>query len=557
MKTATLASVLTILCLPTLATAQATVQELNRAYVIEGTKLWAVNSGGGVAWSTTVSTLEHTAWHPCLDPVREVVWLVEQESLTLRRYSLQGNLEISIPISGIPYGTLLKSPAVDRDGNCYLGRIDPDFSPLGLLGYRDWLMKFNATGQLLWEIDITPTTWIQVFGGVFDKLWIDEDQHVWAYLGSERIIRYDPNGNELFHVFTSFREMVINPDRTIWHYFTDFNFNPTLNRLDKLRLDGTIVQQTITHVAGTQFVSHASGAPLRWEFPLGTPQTAAGEPLISEFCPSPDPSLGYAFIGCGEFGLGDPERLGDVRALALSPDGTRLVGIGQKYAGAGSLGHQPRLVEYGPYIPSPLPTLPNGYPVASFTDLGPPPIINSTGYNNTTNRYTAYDYCLITDPWGDVDHDGCLNRNEIMAGTNPCDPASFQAKLSLPALQPGGAVSFYLDAPGDAALAYYSVLSLLPHPYRLADDRLFGPSPLDPDPISPLWLTPGLVTAAAGTLDGNGQALITTALPADPQLVGLELRFGFATLDPSWSQGVKSLFGPVKLTIGTPGFVSP
>jgi hypothetical protein len=178
--------------------------------------------------------------------------------------------------------------------------------------------------------------------------------------------------------------------------------------------------------------------------------------------------------------------------------------------------------------------------------------------NNASHVFSLYSYCLIVDAWGDFDGDGVRNRVEICSGTNPCDPASTPGTLAGTSLTIGQTTTLGLSSPLDAGLPYVTLASLgLPiHP--LGDGRIVAPSFLS-DPFALAWINapPQWVAGAMGTLDAAGDASLSVTLPPAAALAGTSLWFSYLTLDPAWSSDVRTIFGPISLSLCAPSAPCP
>ncbi|HZN39025.1 MAG TPA: hypothetical protein VFD82_09485 [Planctomycetota bacterium] len=119
---------------------------------------------------------------------------------------------------------------------------------------------------------------------------------------------------------------------------------------------------------------------------------------------------------------------------------------------------------------------------------------------------TQFQYCLVVNPFGDLDGDGDANFTEIMAGTSPIDARAnaFFSVESYGVTQNGNTPTFEVKSTALWIVGF--ALSTIP------------PTPV-PGFGGVLQINPGtLVTTSAGV----GNASLPIAIPADPSLAGFE-----------------------------------
>lgn len=505
--------------------------DLNRVFLADAFSLHAIRLDGTIDWQVPLPVVDSVAG--LVVDGHGFVWLADMPYARLLRYDMAGQLSLTVPIPG-PTGTMIRMPAVDRDGNCYVGKLVPD--PVANFGFRHWLVKVGAQGNILWELDLTPQLATSLATpSPIDEVRVDEDGHVWVSMSTGlsasqvsgfptfgRLVRVSPQGAVEVSVTPGGWGLQVNPNRTV-RVFAGPSFLFDFN--------GTYLSTNPQPNTGYEAFTHASNA--RMVFVSNYLYGQQSSPLTGLGFPSlPTAAL---FPGSGPQSPTVPRN--------AAPDGN-----GQLWMFASD--YVTQLVSAIHLGNCPLPC--TVYPWQSSTLLST--VIQPTtwyrGTYNEGNRFTVYDWCLVVDPWGDLDGDGVMNRNEIMEGTNPSDPASVSLSLTVSGLGIGQTATFAIAAPAQPGRTYLSLASTNPLPHRLNDARAFGPNLFDP--LANLWLLAGppAVVAQSGVLDGAGQAAIQAAIPADPALVGAGFRFGCLTLETGWSQGIRTLFGPTLLTIG-------
>lgn len=516
----------------------APLAEIGRVFVQSATTLAAINLDGTIAW-TNIFTGAGPAEVPlgiALDP-GGYLWQSSTAAVVgypnvVRRFTTAGALLMTVPLPD-PYLSLLTSPAVDRQGDCYVARtVSAPGTPMGVV-HR--ITKISPTGNFIWDLDVTSQVAMSPSPiGIGTDVKVDEDGGIWTAFGSNpnvlggRLIRVSSIGQILLSVQAQGNSIQMNPNRTVRYVQGGDLVCPT-DCAHTVAYDGTVLHQQPSFLPFPgHFLAHASNL-IFWHSVMSSVHG------IIPFGTTPPAPHGYQplFIG-----IGLPMSYRPV-GVFLDVEG-RLWSSSQYYSGLGAIlsavRHDPPLAN-------------GAYPVSSETAFGTPSYFNQ-GAINWGNYNTAYNWCLVIDPWGDLDGDGVLNRNEIMEGTNPCDPASASTALSISGLGIGQTATFALSAPGQAQAGYLSALDGPASLLRLPDHRGFGPSPFLALPQ--WWLSAGnaFVSGAAGSLDGSGMASASVQVPNDPALAGAWIRFGFATFDPTWSLGIRSLFGPVSCQIG-------
>lgn len=151
---------------------------------------------------------------------------------------------------------------------------------------------------------------------------------------------------------------------------------------------------------------------------------------------------------------------------------------------------------------------------------------------------TLHEYCLYTDPLGDLDLDGIPNQAELRNRTNPCVP-NVQAMTIVPAsAAPGAWITVDYTVPGDAGLPYFApfAFSNVPTavgsgytiPFSLGDGLML-------ESLAPHW---PWIQNGLGVLDASGHVQSRIQVPALPWLSGFA--FGSVLLD--WDPAGATLF---------------
>jgi hypothetical protein len=400
-------------------------------------------------------------------------------------------------------------------------------------------MKFDPAGSTLWDVDLTPFGQASnPPGGTITDVDVDSEGNIYAKLAATqawtggRIVKFAPDGTPLWDVQAGGNALAVTPDGEVWT--VDGSFGPYQGAYRFVVYDstGTLIgwnynfggfPYDIFALADGRIVHHAINS--------------ASLSIIDL-----DASSGWNQFGMNigpYFGLSFPNPW-NANTYALAPDcssniwGYLVGGIGLPVPTMGiSLS---RLA--GPNYAS---TLMTYYPAAGPTNAMPSP--------NQGGKWTAYDYAANVDPWGDLDGDGQMNRNELLSGTNPCDAASNSAQLAVVNAIAGQTATIGLSAGSDGGLPYFAILSLSNTVFDIYDGRAVAPSPVDP--LTAWTLTPGNagVTGIIGSLDSLGAGAATVAVPGNAALIGLPVHLGFVTFSPLASQGVKTIFGPTTIQI--------
>ncbi len=502
------------------------------AIELDGTIAWLISYGspGGVELPSGIAFdgngyIWQTTAFPMLAPLTHV-----------RKFTTAGALVFAVP-TGDPLGSIITGPSTDRLGNCYFGRQVPATGMAG--GIVNRLTKMGPGGVVLWDLDLTTVLALSTPpNGQISEVKVDEDGNIWAVLADlvtrgGRVIKVDPAGNVLFSMQAEGESLSMDPQRTVRVLRTRIATSSWCIRCAvTLGLDGTFIREDGFNLFPGQFLDHASGLVYWHVFGAHLTSYAQG------YLPTPPP-LGYQALASGNAGLG----LGYSGILTAA--GVVLDPLGRLWCG-GTVFGAPCAVRFDPATPS------LWYPVATITPVG---FSHPTSWywTNTSTKWTAYTWCLTVDPWGDLDGDGVMNRNEIMEGTNPCDPLSHGSQVVITGFALGQTGTITLSAPGQPGAPYATWIDIAPSVLRLGDHRGAAPDPLGI--IPQWWWAPAnpLVSGACGVLDGSGSASISVQIPNDPALNGLPLSFGSATGDVTWSLGVRSIFGPMSFQLAGAG----
>ena len=531
----------------------APLHELNRVFTLTSTHLVALELDGTIAWMTPLNLPMGGGFPPAgvlVDP-RGYLWFANTLTQSLYRYRTDGSFDLSIPLptTGAISGRYMYS-AIDRNGDLYITLREHIWG----VGIRSKLVKVTSTptsASVVWLIDLTP----QIFlssppNGIAWSTQVDEDGNIWVPLTSEqyaggRIVKLSPSGTILASIQATCGSFQLNTDRTlITDYYQGFAarvsltippFSPTLPIFASA--GGSTPTLAHSHPSNDWFIDN-------------------GESLI-RYRTTPPPAMGFV----EPIGVADP--VNNLLNYNLT-DPAGFVQTGPVYPGAGfdplgrqwfigtrrASGHLMQFFAAKMSTQAP-------WNVDHFTWISLP-VSDSAAVPTGRMGLSLYRYCLIVDPWSDLDQDGVANRNEICSGTNPLDASSTPGSIDRNSLILGQTTNLNLSSPADSNLPYISLLSPNLPWTLLGDGRGIGPDPAL-DPFAAFWLSPsaGFVTGVAGILDAAGKATLGISIPNVPSLDGTQVNFSYVTLDSSWSNGVKTLFGPQALTLCAPGANCP
>lgn len=195
-------------------------------------------------------------------------------------------------------------------------------------------------------------------------------------------------------------------------------------------------------------------------------------------------------------------------------------------------------------------------------NVNAPPTASVNYYN--IGDFTGMQYARVVDPLGDMDGDGFLNRDEVLAKSSPMDPLSFpQVPVFAVSAPPiiGQALQLTISVPLDAGMQYVTPFSLNGSAFGLsqvtpADPRVVGLSPFDPitggmdllwsmstDPTNPVF------NGTLGVLNAVGEGFVQVQIPNDPMLVGLQCYSVLATMAVEYPSSVKTLTNRLTITV--------
>lgn len=574
------------------------------AYDLDGNLVWMTPRTGLLA---PTSTRPNSV---AVDPVRDMVWVGVTGILSgtnrlgtymgVERYRLSDGMVIdsfAIPMTpGFTRG-VVTGMEVDREGSCYLS-ID-QWGGTGPEG-SDWIgLKLDRRGATVWRRNYTSELWLDPdcsggFRGLPGAVRVAPDGTVWfvawppsVYCGGGRAVRVDPQGGSiLFSTPSGSRDVSFSPTgevrlmgqnravgRTVslteggrnWHVF-DANGNYLRGRDGLGSYILIISYRQHSHVSGHILLTQLGCGltvidmedPQRNSRPINTNHTAQTYEVLNPrgrewgYRPLTTPRLlGADFNGTGSCQGGTNIEEGfDVRGRFWSFSDVR-----------GSLsGVLPGTLQKVVEVTDPDP-LTQVDPVTGVATLRPyvwrtalPGTPSASSQIPIFGNYGSYEWCLVTDQMGDLDGDGTLNLNEFFEGTSPGEQASRGLSAEFFDWRPGRTARIELEATGQPNRPYVTVMELAGmgaiQPLRLPDGRFIGPSITGP--LAQLWLSAPLTASAntIGNLDGQGRATVQLPIPADPSLNGLLLEFGAVTADPNWSDGLRSIHGPLRIQLG-------
>lgn len=516
---------------------------LNRIFLVTPPELRAWNLDGTLAWASPLPT-PVVPTHSYIGLVVDGhghVWLGDPNPSSWRvaRYSaVTGSMDLVVPTAGWP--CLL---AVDRHGHCYVTtRNGPAAGPL-----LDHVVKIDPGGQILWDVDLSGQALLSTPPALFTTdIDVDGEGNIWVKMlggqgtGGGRMIKLAASsGAVLWSIQLTGRSLAITPRGEVWT--TDSGNCPiplVTNPILAFDLNGQMlawgansygVGDEIVAMADSTLLYHGMATPAVMVIPTNwwawTPVGANGlgsNALSSFTVPSAPggsiPGLRVAIDGNGDLwsfctGPVIPPNLGITLIRLAGPD----------------------------YFASSLTQQYAFFPGSGLT--------SGLSASNEGTTWTIYNYANIIDPWGDLDGDGEMNRNELLARTNPCDAASNSAQLAATGLFAGQTALLALSALGDAGLPYATILSLTPGVFDIHDGRALPLNPSDPLALWSIAAGNGAVSGVLGTLDAQGAAAVTIAIPNMPALAGLNVHIGFFTLSALASQGIKTIFGPRTLMV--------
>ena len=155
---------------------------------------------------------------------------------------------------------------------------------------------------------------------------------------------------------------------------------------------------------------------------------------------------------------------------------------------------------------------------------------------------TLHEYALWTDPYGDLDGDGIVNRVELRGGTNPFVPAAASVSMSTAGGAPGTTLAVSYRIPSDAGLPYLAPFALTFNPTQVANGIVIPFRPTDPFvALTALGPTAAWFSGTFGLLDAQGRALVSLDIPPLPALSGLQIYTGIFTADPSQPSPLKTV----------------
>jgi hypothetical protein len=162
---------------------------------------------------------------------------------------------------------------------------------------------------------------------------------------------------------------------------------------------------------------------------------------------------------------------------------------------------------------------------------------------------TLHEYCLYTDPLGDLDQDGVPNQAELRNRTNPCVHSSQSLTVSVASAPPGSWISVDYTVPGDAGLPFFG-----PFAFSASATALGGgytvPFPITDalvlESLAPHW---PWIQNTLGVLDSAGHVQTRIQIPPLPALSGLQFYGSLLTRDPAAGTLLKTISGSVAITI--------
>lgn len=150
---------------------------------------------------------------------------------------------------------------------------------------------------------------------------------------------------------------------------------------------------------------------------------------------------------------------------------------------------------------------------------------------------TLHTFALYTDPLGDLDGDGILNRSELVSGSNPfvASGPALVLTITYPPAATGGWLVLDYSLPGEAGMPYFAPLSLTAT--RSSVLGQWAPIDVAMDPlVSYAWSSQSWLTGTLGTTDATGSFQVQLNVP--PSIpAGTTIFSTFATAD----QGLTSL----------------